>query len=129
MQNNLPAEAVGRTLFKLLGSIGFRRSLGLPLPAFCRNLPAFPQIAGRDGFVPDCILSQLISLRFLLFSVHDYQPSRERSREIFVRVLISRLVAVQLRDRVTSNLACLGNFSVRCVRLSCGSVLVIVSPD
>ena len=31
------------------------------LPAFCENLPAFPQIAGRDWLECDCIHSQPVS--------------------------------------------------------------------
>jgi hypothetical protein len=50
----------------------------------------------------DCVVSQLISLRFIRFHVRDFQRGRERGRVIFVLLLISprRLVPIEFCNRI-----------------------------
>ena len=53
----------------------------------------------------DCVVSHLISLRFLRFRLGHFQRGRELNREIFVPLLISpRLVLIQFRDCIGSDL-------------------------
>src|SRR6266568_2498241 len=66
-QHSLPAPGVGRAPSKLLRSDGFQPGYAYRLPAFCQNLPAFPKIAGRDGFAMDCVrqpVSAVSTMRF-----------------------------------------------------------------
>src|SRR5262245_3760361 len=44
----LPARLSRETVSKLLTSGCFYQDCDVRLPAFCENLPAFPQIAGRE---------------------------------------------------------------------------------
>jgi hypothetical protein len=60
-QDGLPASQVGRAPSKLLRSDRFLPGYAYRLPAFCQKLPAFPKIAGRDGFDMDCVVSQDLS--------------------------------------------------------------------
>ena len=58
----LPALRCRENPSKLLISECFSAGSSLALPAFCKNHPAFSQIAGRDGFAADWILSHAVGL-------------------------------------------------------------------
>jgi hypothetical protein len=54
----LPAPRVGKGPIRLLRCRAFHPRYGGRLPAFCKNLPADPQNAGRDWSDRDWVLSQ-----------------------------------------------------------------------
>src|SRR6516165_6998272 len=58
----LPALRCRENPSKLLISECFSAGSSLALPAFCKNHPVFAQIAGRDGFAADWILSHAVGL-------------------------------------------------------------------
>ena len=58
-----------------------------------------------DWFAMDCVVSHMISLSFLRFSVRSFERGRKCSREVFVLLLIfPRLVQIQFRNRVARDL-------------------------